>query len=109
MSTIITRPAFEGPHILATTAPTLLAMNEACRQMDLAQQVLQNYVDAKRQGKIINCFVWRTAVELTGMGKVWKDKRGHRTLHRVRVTYGDWAALDALIEEALAHYAAQKS
>ena len=104
MSSIITRPAFEGPQPLATTAPTLLAMNEAMRTMDLAQQTVQAYVDSQRRGTPLHALVWRKNIELIGFGKVWKDDRGHRTLHKVHVNYGEWDNLDARIAEALDWY-----
>lgn len=108
MSSIIIQPAFEGPHPLATSAPGALAINEACRQFDMAQQAVAAYVDGKRRGHPIECQVWRKAVALIGFGEPWRNASGdgQGTVH---VPYGDWAQLDRRIEEAIAHYTAVAS
>lgn len=91
MSTIITRPAFEGPHPLATSAPGALAMREAQRTFDMATQALDGYV-ASKSGHLA-CTVLDNAIALFWDG-----------VYSGQVPYGEWAKLDARINEVLARH-----
>lgn len=93
---IIIRLAFEGPHLLTTTAPSLLAINEAQRQFDMAQQAIAAYVDDKSKGHAITARI----VDKT----IYLFRSQHDYAGQCR--YGDWAALDTLIADILARIVA---
>jgi len=99
MSTIITRPAFEGPHPLATTAPSPLVINEAQRQFDMAQQRVQDYVNDKSKGHAFTIRIDRGIVTLF---RNMHDRSG-------QCRYGDWEHLDGLIQSTLDYIAAVQS